>query len=369
MRAYLKILGGCFIVGSLVFVATRFQNASVEPTLTPMSGGSMSSVHIAEPFDTDILDKMERLLSSNLNQEHKLQLAAILYRYGRDSGEEFLAKVLIEERNITAATVFALNRDEARLPQVLEALARWEIEKDVYSFSLYDEEFPLALGQWKHPRIAAALLTKQKANPHYGALALALGRQNMKAALPLLTEQARTTPNNSMEALKFKTALARLTPENSARFHDLLRPASPGEYPLRQDEAMGYLSYLQEPRLVPVLLDTIDKFRPPVVAGEPVRTIASHAIEPLAQYPPEVYYPTLRKVFDELAMPADGRFFPPPTKLRVAAHLYRAKPNGDHTFLREGLGFQGLEELKAMHKLKPIPQHLLSFDEVTATLF
>ncbi len=368
MRTYLKILGGCLVMGSLAFIATRFQTPSVAPTGTPGWTMSASSVHIAEPFKANMLDKMERLQRSRLNREHKVQLAAILYRYGRSSGEEFLAKALIEERDITAATVFALNREEAWLPHVLESLKHWKIDKEAFAYSLDDEEFPLALGQWKHPRIAAALLAKQKANPHYGELAIALARQNVKKAVPLITRLVATTDDVG-EINKFEVALARLTPENDELFHSLLSIRYPGDTSFRVDEAMWYLAYLQDPRLVPVLLDTIDKFEPPMVAGEPVRLAASHAVEPLAQYPPEVYYPTLRKVFDELALPADGRFFPPPTKMRVASHLYRARPNGDYAFLRESLGNERLEELKAMHKLKPIPEYLLDFDEVTANLF
>lgn len=375
MRTFLKTLGRCFLVAGVAGISTWGFPAVAAEELYPITQLSAEVIFIAEPFDGGMLDEMEQLLSGNLQPGHKAQLAAILYRYGRKSGEEFLARALLEERDVTAAAVFALNRDETKLDAVLGALAQLK-PTPKYGYSRYDAELVRALGKWNHPRVVAALLAKQKAQPHNGEVALALARRNVKAAVPLLTRACAGAKWDSLETLKLKAALANLTPETPRRFVELMRLKqnprlqTPGLNPeFMHQMALVHLAYAQDLRLVRVLIREIENYRAPAQVEAAWLEPVSPAAELLVQYPSGLTDSTLRKLFDRLKLSKEATYHPFSAKWRVAGYLYNAQPQADHAFLKEALGQDAVAELKVLHQLRPIPQHLLAFDPALAERF
>jgi hypothetical protein len=375
MRIFLKRFGGCFLLAGIMGLGTGIAPLPLQSQAIAETHLEMSAVHIAEPFDDGMLDKMERLLQSDLPPKQKTQLAAILYRYRRSSGEAYLDKALTQKRD-DAAAVFALNRDEARLDRVLKAFTHLKPTWEDGSYSLSAAQLPLALGKWDHPRVVAALLDKQKKHPNNGDVALALARRNVKAAVPLLTRACARAEWDSQETTKLKAALANLTPEIPRRFTELMqRSQTP------QLQAMGFppqfihhrvlehLAYTQDLRLIRVLIQEIENFRPPPKMRDEWLTPISPAVEQLVEYPAAVRVPTLRKLFDQLKPSAKTVRHQIVSEWRVAGYLYNALPHGDRAFLKEALGEEAVAELELLQGLRPIPQNQLVFESELAERF
>lgn len=340
----------------------------------PLNQLSSESVFIAEPFSLEMLDKMESLLHSNMFQVQKPQLAALLYRYRRESGEAYLSKALTEKGNVTAAIVLAMNRDEKRLNEILEVYRGLTLQQEIeYSRGL-DAELTLALGRWDHPRAVAALLAKQKLYPESADIAMALARRNAKEALPLLTKASAKAGWDDAESLKLKAALAKLTPQNSQRFSELMSKgyseATKGSQPFsefRKYALAPCITYMQDLRFAEVLIKEINTF----YFGSKPANFGDHlfAIKELMKYSSDSAYDTLRKLFDKLPTRYKTEAAPFSTKMAVGQYLYQVRPRGDHSFIKKALGEKNLNTIKATPKLRSVPEGLLSFDIVLAHEF
>jgi len=128
------------------------------------------------PLPAVELDALERLYPKIKNDDARFFVAANLYRYGRAAGRDYLLGRL-KAGSTHAALVFALNRDEAVLPDILK---RMEFGPE--------EEFVQALGGWRHAKIGPALLKHFRKWVKYGEhkeeLLLPLAEQGVKDALP-----------------------------------------------------------------------------------------------------------------------------------------------------------------------------------------
>jgi hypothetical protein len=135
-----------------------------------------------EPLPTPLLDALERLFSK-LPPEDRFQAGALLYRYGRPLGREYLARQLREHLDGRAAIIFAMNRDGEMLPDILKALRTRD-----------SAPIAEALGPWRKPEIAAALLQvfrkmAAKQEPGYAAFITPLGEQGVQEAVPLIRNE------------------------------------------------------------------------------------------------------------------------------------------------------------------------------------
>ncbi len=174
---------------------------------------------VCEPLTKPMLDAVERNFERDTNKTSRSLAAQILYRYHRTAGRVFLLQQL-EKRDVEAATIFALNRDAALLPQILKALDTKN--EDAQN----DPGLLQALGSWRRAEIKSALLKhfqialNEEQNGWLNYV-YALANQDAREAIPLIRRSSKAIiPGEDFETdsrICIAAAFVRLRAPESAR--------------------------------------------------------------------------------------------------------------------------------------------------------
>lgn len=113
---------------------------------------------LEEPFSEEVLERLLRLFLETQNPGDRLRMAALLHRYGRAPGTEYLLEVgRGDSDGVNAAlAILALSKT----PEALESVVRW-IERGELGV-----EFLSAVGEWRDPKITEALMKRSEAEDH-----------------------------------------------------------------------------------------------------------------------------------------------------------------------------------------------------------
>lgn len=123
--------------------------------------------HFPEPLEPAMLEALERVLPQIQNAQESERAAAILYRYGKKSGEVFL-KTRLKNNDLTAAAIFADNQDQSVFASILKLYS----DNPQQSMILVPY-----LSQWHVPQVGAALLKAFEADQENAIYANALAEQ------------------------------------------------------------------------------------------------------------------------------------------------------------------------------------------------
>ncbi len=174
---------------------------------------------VREPLTKPMLDAVERNFKRDTNKTSRSLAAQVLYRYHRAAGRVFLLQQLAK-RDVEAATIFALNRDAALLPQILKALDTKD--EDAQN----DPGLLQALGSWRRAEIKSALLKhfqialNEEQNGWLNYV-YALANQDAREAIPLIRLSSKTIiPSEDFETdsrIRIAGAFVRLRAPESAR--------------------------------------------------------------------------------------------------------------------------------------------------------
>ncbi len=155
-----------------------------------------------EPVGSACLDTLAQLLPTLQDTDGSDYAAAILYRYGRDTGRTALVAALHDRADATAAVALGVNHDE---PVAGDVIAAFRDHPHIRT-----PELMRALATWSGTAGADVVLQAYKANRRnidYGA-ALSLG--GVSAAAPIIQAYLATAKPNDVGRLTAAGALARL---------------------------------------------------------------------------------------------------------------------------------------------------------------
>lgn len=364
---------GAIVVGSATIYAFAGTPQGVHEEVTMPNIISMHGVYyrIGEPLTDKKVDAVEALFNNTSNKTEKRQLAAFLYRYGRSSGESYLSTLLTRDLDAIAATVFAVNHDKLRKAAILGAFRR---------ASAPDDSFIQALGAWEDREVAEALLEKQSSLPLNGELALALARQNVKAAAPKMRAVHDTMELYNMNEPKFAVAIAKLSPEDSALFDEMSsrmlgKPSKKADgNSLTPDsvakEMVPSAAYVQEERVIPILTSIVKKS----VEGRVKNTVDAEgspaaddsmlvkAIQALAALKSSESYPLVLDVLDKVSG-TDHDTRPHSTQSIIALAIFEMESERSQGQLEAIQGKEWLQRQIGKRALRELPDDLLIFDE------
>lgn len=156
------------------------------------------SVTLRDPLPPTVLDDIESRFRKVSNNRSRLILAAVLFRHGRKSGENYLDEKL-KAGDMDSASVFAMNRDETRKKKILASVTiSLSHQKKVWEADDRDEDerfepyFPnhliVALGRWIDPEVHALLKQICRDYIYEKSLSVALAMQGDKGDIPLLKQ-------------------------------------------------------------------------------------------------------------------------------------------------------------------------------------
>jgi hypothetical protein len=113
---------------------------------------------LEEPFSKDVLERLLRLFLETRNPAERLRMAALLHRYGMAQGTGYLLEVGRGEgdRVNVALAILALSRT----PESMDSVVRWIEHGELGA------EFLSAVGEWRDPKITAALAKRFEAEDH-----------------------------------------------------------------------------------------------------------------------------------------------------------------------------------------------------------
>lgn len=311
-----------------------------------------------EPYTAVMLDVMERLLLTLSEKPRKIQMAALLYRYGRATGYAYLAKELAINLDVDVATIFALNRDEAQREATLQVLQHRQE---------HVSELVLALGQWRKPEVSEGLLKAFRLNPNRVDLALALANQGNSAAVPLtLRLYDRLEPDDPAK-VDTAAALVKLNVPQSQTILEYLRTSletPPASAPALGLFVIGAFDKVREAKAAPLLRAVVQGYVDKGVRAARVNPVdgshglgadllAVNAAEALAKIQPGSVRPLLEALLGRLNKDQASR------ALRVRAATALLPFAGSRPVLRKFMEEEWLQREPARRKLKLIPSHLL----------
>lgn len=213
-------------VGSLAELEAAEERGDFLGTMTPEQAWLSIGQIRAEPFPPAVLNHLVTILPRLVSERDRIWAAAILYRYGRKEGIEYLRRVVKANPGspevIEAATVLAMARDLESLDVLRGSMA-----------SFIGSEFGNAIGQWAHPMLLdrARTLLKEGTIPS-GYLLMILATAGAKDAGPGLLALGIPETGVGPRDTLFNAALARVG----------VREAKPAVEGLRQYLDKGQLS-------------------------------------------------------------------------------------------------------------------------------
>ena len=213
-------------VGSLAELEAAEERGDFLGTMTPEQAWLSISQIRAEPLPPAVLNHLVTILPRLASERDRIWAAAILYRYGRKEGIEYLRRVVKANPGspavIEAATVLAMARDLESLDVLRGSMA-----------SFIGSEFGNAIGQWAHPMLLdrARTLLKEGTVPS-GYLLMILATAGAKDAGPGLLALGIPETGVGPRDTLFNAALARVG----------VREAKPAMEGLRQYLDKGQLS-------------------------------------------------------------------------------------------------------------------------------
>jgi hypothetical protein len=183
---------------------------------------------LPEPWSPWVLDALERAMTGfrqkNLPMS-EARTAALLYRYGRSSGRQVLLKNLSlkidNERTLvlsmTAALIFALNREPQMAGPVIQAVQRMA-SSNMEEYSPAESlELPRALGDWKDPRVTPVLSHLLKLSPENVNIIIALSHQGATSQAPVMWKYYNDTAMGEPAKLLAAASLIRLKSKETTR--------------------------------------------------------------------------------------------------------------------------------------------------------
>ena len=309
-----------------------------------------------EPYTPVMLDALERSLPRLPSERSQLQASAILYRYHRPIGENYLRTKLEENGNARIATIFALNKEIALLPQILKA-ARDHPDDSMTAIS--------ALSQWQIPAVTHGLYANFQADPENCNYAVALARQNAVQARPLIQKLYTEVPAAAPAKAVAAVALIKLHEEREIQLLAFLSRV------IKNDKVDGALKVAtiqslgdaQETRGIPLLTWVIDNYLAqrgedeaiPTPVGK--RQLAVSAAEALAQ----LSAPAGRGIIARLLLDLGHIKAEPKLSIRTARALLFI--HGSRDAVRNVLGAQWMQQELASSDLqptlRPLPDELM----------
>ena len=191
-------------VGSLAELEVAEARGDFLGTMTPEQAWHSISQIRAEPFPPAVLNHLTTILPRLASERDRIWAAAILYRYGRKEGIEYLRRVVKANPGspevIEAATVLAMARDLESVDVLRDSMG-----------SLIGREFGNAVAQWAHPMLLDRARTLLKEGTvQSGYLLMVLATAGAKDAGPGLLALGIPETGVGPRDTLFNAALARV---------------------------------------------------------------------------------------------------------------------------------------------------------------
>ena len=174
---------------------------------------------LPEPYSPSFVDALERSLNT-LEGRNAWIAAAILYRYGRPAGGQYLVHLVEQQGNIDAATIFAENHDTAKIDLALQPLSPTYSFKSIGQRSLnsgvYDN-YLRALAYWPDPKVTKVLSEEFKRQPLSNGMMTALALHHITEASPLLRSLYFRPNVTDVQKIYSGAALVRLDGADTSR--------------------------------------------------------------------------------------------------------------------------------------------------------
>lgn len=368
----LVLAAACYLAGSasISFASpVAYQPPSVD---LPMSSMSASGYLFGEPLPEARLSQLETMYLAAQDKDDKLQLGAILYRYGNEAATTYLTQMLEKEADPMAAAIFALSRDENRVKAIVRSF-----ERDKSQSPMLIE----AMGQFDNDSIKAALLRRFRHNRRNADLALALARLNVKEAAGEIGKTYKELEIGDIDEMKFAVVLAKLAPAKTKFFTWLMsrmkgsllrkKPLPDGISPdFVAIFIMKNFSYVQDERVVPWLKSLVETIYPDDVTRgiEKEDKLAGNAlftpaVQALSSFQRADIRDTLTNLFVSLTEEEKGQPKSWSFEGGIARAAFDSDPAAEHAALKEKMGAAWLDKRRKENALRAIPQDLLSLNE------
>lgn len=338
----------------------------------PVVFGEYVHKYLREPLGPKDLAFFEKKLSEAKDDDVRVQCAILLYRYGHAAGETYLASRLGESDRILAATVFALNREEKYLSQILEILSAAPGQSDMTSFQEMEAKQSLvrATSDWEVPGIGEAIFELSKRAPILDIyMASSLAKHDVtEARIPISIVMDRYRDNEAVS--HYFAALYLLTGETSfiEKIRDQLstsieelRAVNSIDVPTRLSiercgDAMEALSSLKLPEGTSMLRDSIGELRavPQIAEPDELRDLLRKALLSLAKSDKGATQETTTVVVSALEdLPDDQNI-----RLGIAMEMGVEAVTGNPELART-IGESTIELARSLVKLNKVPPYYL----------
>ena len=331
---------------------------------------SISAHYYSEPYQEQLLIDLDKLTPKLSNQYHKSQSAALLYRYGKTSGDVYLSRFL-KRGDVTAASVYALNKVEAKKSDVIAVFKKAPVR-----------ELSLALGKWKNSETESALVDSYKAEPHNANIALSLAYRGRADLLPLMEEAYPELSPVSEDKIYMAVAIARLK-SSKAEMEKVTTALLEGKNllgtrnPAASIALLDALDYLEDQDFKPVYEQIIRNYlarRLKVSPGLMEEDVAIRAAQALSTLKAVDSYPLFIQLLDfvqknpqeevEEEVEEGEKVLSIWSPLwRLGAAIVQVDPKAEHTIIANTLGKEWLSDERRRLALRPVPLPTLFFDD------
>jgi hypothetical protein len=311
-----------------------------------------------EPLRADLLDALAATFAELPEGEQKFQAAAILYRYSKPVGREYLVSKLTDETNYWAAVILAMNREVEVASQIALTCV-----KEAQQNTAYD--LIGILGQWKLSVTTQALLDSFQLNPQNADYAVALAKAGATQAVPQIQQLYDELPVDDPDRLACKGALAQLGANGEQHVSELIQLLSGDETTfegITKGDVIKALGIAATTSAIDQLASIVANFvnnRPQpgtnMMKSVDMAVVAALA---LAEANPSGAVQPLTNLLRSLA--AEHPNYTPwrQNRLDIANALLQVAGIGAETVLREQMGEQWWQHVLATKDLKRLPKHL-----------
>lgn len=208
-----------------------------------------------EPYPERTLAALEEVMKNATERKTRLAAAALLYRYGKESGRTALLESVRDhggdKDSLNAATTLLQNRDAEVLPHVQPLLK---------GFGWTDSALMDAVGRWSRLELSTILMGNLKERPKYFDFAISLAWQGQNEGLPYLRDALLRKASNGYLQIQLEGSLVRLGQFGA---EDFLRHVDEIIVKVRYAEPIGRSLEVAGPRVsTPALLRQLEQYVP-----------------------------------------------------------------------------------------------------------